>query len=87
MQFCFNKFSILQGIWSRCFPAYDKLRCLLRDEIIGKAQHVQVQLGKYSETLKPRMREKEQAGGALLDLGKHYSFLFSRFSQSVNNIY
>ena len=56
-------------MWSRCFPAYAKARELIEAGAIGEVQHVQASFGEYSPTLVPRIREKELAGGALLDRG------------------
>ena len=62
----------MQGIWSRCFPLYAELRRLIDADVIGKVQHVQVSFGEYSDVLPPRVREKDQAGGAVMDRGGDY---------------
>ena len=73
-----KKLFMMEGIWSRCFPAYNKVRELIREEVIGKAQHVQVTFGEYSDVLPERVRERDQAGGALLDRGL-YPVQFTQF--------
>ncbi|KAM8716642.1 hypothetical protein ACLKA7_003509 [Drosophila subpalustris] len=36
---------LMEGIWSRCLPAYDKLRRELKNSQLGKIQHVECSLG------------------------------------------
>uniref|UniRef100_H2ZJX9 Trans-1,2-dihydrobenzene-1,2-diol dehydrogenase n=1 Tax=Ciona savignyi TaxID=51511 RepID=H2ZJX9_CIOSA len=69
---------LMEAIWSRCFPAYSKLKELIASGVIGEVGHVQVSFGEFSSKLVPRIELKELAGGALLDRGI-YAIQFAQF--------
>ena len=83
-----KKLFMMEGVWSRFFPAYQQVRRLVREEVIGKAQHIQVQFGEYSDEVAPRISEKNLAGGALLDRGLYpvqfIQFIFDEKPAQLN---
>jgi dihydrodiol dehydrogenase / D-xylose 1-dehydrogenase (NADP) len=63
-----KKLFLMEAIWSRCFPAYDKIRELISAGTIGDVLHVLVQFGEEIDKV-DRVSQKELGGGALLDIG------------------
>ncbi len=58
----------LQGMWSRCFPVYHRIRQELAEGVIGQPRVVTASFG-YAGQEKRRVSEKELGGGAVLDVG------------------
>ncbi|XP_062918841.1 trans-1,2-dihydrobenzene-1,2-diol dehydrogenase-like isoform X1 [Mobula hypostoma] len=59
---------LMEGLWSRFFPVYDKIRSLLSRNHVGEVKMVRAEFGTWMlET--PRVVEKELGGGVLLDIG------------------
>ena len=61
---------IMEAFWIRFLPAYDKLRAMLRDSVIGEVKHITSQFGFVAEgARRERKFKSELGGGALLDIG------------------
>jgi len=58
----------MEGFWSRCFPAYYKLREALKAGTIGEPRIVMASMG-FANAHLTRLTEKSLGGGALMDLG------------------
>ncbi|CAG7836531.1 unnamed protein product [Allacma fusca] len=75
-----KKVFLMEGIWSRAFPAYHRLRELLDSQEIGDVVQVIINFGTIL-THKDRCRLKELGGGAMLDIGVYCvqlcSFIFN----------
>ncbi|XP_077171108.1 trans-1,2-dihydrobenzene-1,2-diol dehydrogenase-like [Paroedura picta] len=59
---------LMEGVWSRFFPASEKLRSVLRQGTVGEVMVVHADFGGPQLTI-PRCIEKELGGGGLLDIG------------------
>jgi len=68
----------MEGVWSRCFPAYKKVREILDAGLIGEVKHVGVTFGSHFDFPLPRIERKDMAGGALMDIGI-YTVQFAQF--------
>jgi len=63
---------IMEGMWTRCMPFSHKVCELIKEGRIGKVKLVNCDIGFNpfeSEDLASRLLTKEEAGGALLDIG------------------
>ncbi|XP_065214119.1 trans-1,2-dihydrobenzene-1,2-diol dehydrogenase-like [Planococcus citri] len=58
---------LMEGIWSRCTPIYEKLRQELSSGTIGRVRQVIVNFGAVVNA--ERVRRRISCGGALLDIG------------------
>ena len=58
----------MEAIWSRCFPAYEKLRSLIESDVIGEVMYITAQFGRAFKEVE-RITSKELGGGTILDLG------------------
>lgn len=63
-----KKVFIMEAVWSRFMPVYKKLKELIESGSIGTVRYAQVSFG-YPIMGIERIRNPEQGGGALLDLG------------------
>ncbi|GAB6019433.1 hypothetical protein CHUAL_001014 [Chamberlinius hualienensis] len=63
-----KKLFLMEGIWSRCFPVYQKLQELIADGSLGQIVQVNATFGKPL-THVPRIVEKQLGGGVLFDIG------------------
>ncbi|XP_045845112.1 trans-1,2-dihydrobenzene-1,2-diol dehydrogenase [Meles meles] len=59
---------LMEGIWTRFFPAIEALRSAMSQGALGDLRVARAEIGK-DLTCIPRIIDKAQAGGALLDLG------------------
>ncbi|XP_064650183.1 trans-1,2-dihydrobenzene-1,2-diol dehydrogenase-like [Lineus longissimus] len=59
---------LMEGIWSRFFPIYTKIREEVTNGTIGDAMHVSVKF-MHKIAWKPRMSDKAQGGGCVLNYG------------------
>lgn len=57
-----------QGLWSRFFPAAERIRTLLHQGSIGEVMVLHAEFGSPQLSI-PRCVEKELGGGGLLDIG------------------
>lgn len=61
---------IMEALWIRFLPAYDKLRAMLKEGVIGEVKRITSQFGFIAEgARKERKFKSELGGGALLDIG------------------
>ncbi|XP_066265609.1 trans-1,2-dihydrobenzene-1,2-diol dehydrogenase-like [Branchiostoma lanceolatum] len=67
----------MEGVWSRFFPVYLKAREIMDSGGIGDVKLVTACFG-FPKGDEPRMKERSQAGGSLLDLG-FYPIQFANF--------
>ncbi|KAM3921014.1 trans-1,2-dihydrobenzene-1,2-diol dehydrogenase-like [Leptodactylus fuscus] len=58
----------MEAFWSRFFPAYEEIRSLLHQKVIGEVKVVRAEFGANLLGV-PRAVEKELGGGAILDIG------------------
>ncbi|XP_019935572.1 trans-1,2-dihydrobenzene-1,2-diol dehydrogenase [Paralichthys olivaceus] len=63
-----NNVFLMEGVWTRFFPASVEIRRLLAQEEVGEVRIVRVEFGVPLMHV-PRSVEKELGGGAVLDLG------------------
>ena len=69
---------IMEAFWIRFLPAYDKLRAMLRDGVIGEVNRITSQFGFVAEgARRERKFKSELGGGALLDIGIYNLGFFS----------
>ncbi|KAG7386813.1 hypothetical protein PHYPSEUDO_015210 [Phytophthora pseudosyringae] len=64
-----KKLFLMEGMWTRFFPAVRHVRQLLADKEIGDVHHVHAAFGVQFEADNARMWHNELGGGGLLDLG------------------
>ncbi|KAK5649086.1 hypothetical protein RI129_003978 [Pyrocoelia pectoralis] len=72
-----KKLFLMEALWSRCFPVYDKLRSLIDSNVIGEVKYVTAQFGHAYKDME-RITSKELGGGTILDLGI-YTLQFVQF--------
>eukprot|EP00058_Branchiostoma_floridae_P014460 XP_002599948.1 hypothetical protein BRAFLDRAFT_212150 [Branchiostoma floridae] len=58
----------MEAVWSRFFPAYKKIRDIIDSGAVGEVKVVTACFG-FNVGDVPRLRERSQGGGSLLDLG------------------
>lgn len=68
---------LMEAVWSRCFPAYRKVKELIDQGTIGDVVSVNVSFG-FNLTGKERVTSKELGGGVTLDIGV-YTLQFQQF--------
>lgn len=65
-----NKLFLMEGMWTACMPFLDKIKQLIKDDIIGLPQYVQADFGFAApHDLKSRLFDKALGGGAVMDVG------------------
>lgn len=65
-----NKLFLMEGMWTRCFPIFDKLRSLLKEEVIGKVWLLDVDFGfRAGYNPESRLFDPVKGGGGLMDVG------------------
>ncbi|KAG1700987.1 hypothetical protein DVH05_011232 [Phytophthora capsici] len=64
-----KKLFLMEGMWTRFFPAIRHVRQLLADKEIGDVHHVHAAFGVQFDTDNARMWHNELGGGGLLDIG------------------
>ncbi|KAL3284607.1 hypothetical protein HHI36_018761 [Cryptolaemus montrouzieri] len=72
-----KKVFLMEAIWSRCFPAYQKARELIDNGSIGDIKFVDISFG-FGIQHVDRLTNKQFGGGAILDLGV-YCLQFQQF--------
>ncbi|KUO23053.1 Gfo/Idh/MocA family protein [Streptomyces dysideae] len=61
---------LMEAMWMYCNPLVRRLKALVDDGVIGEVRHVQADFGLAGPfPASHRLRDPEQGGGALLDLG------------------
>ncbi len=65
-----QKLFLMEAMWNRFLPSFDKLRQLLREKVIGNILHLSADFSyQFPFDPKHRLFAPELGGGALLDLG------------------
>ncbi|KAG6615290.1 Dimeric dihydrodiol dehydrogenase [Phytophthora cinnamomi] len=64
-----KKLFLMEGMWTRFFPAIRHVRQLLADKEIGDVHHVHAAFGCQFDADNARMWHNELGGGGLLDIG------------------
>ncbi|GMF50873.1 unnamed protein product [Phytophthora fragariaefolia] len=64
-----KKLFLMEGMWTRFFPAIRHVRQLLADKEIGDVHHVHASFGVQFDADNARMWNNELGGGGLLDIG------------------
>ena len=65
-----NKLFFMEGIWTACMPFLDKIKALIKEDIIGLPQHVQADFGFTApRDLQNRLFNKALGGGSVMDVG------------------
>ncbi len=77
---------ITEAIWTRYMPSCEKLKQLIKSEIIGKISSFSVNLG-YNISDIARIARPELAGGALLDVGVYtVQFASAYFGTEIDKV-
>uniref|UniRef100_UPI00398EA6D6 trans-1,2-dihydrobenzene-1,2-diol dehydrogenase-like n=1 Tax=Pristiophorus japonicus TaxID=55135 RepID=UPI00398EA6D6 len=63
-----NDLFLIEGLWTRFFPASNAIRCLVSQNTVGEIKMVKAEFGTHMMGT-PRLMEKELGGGVLLDIG------------------
>ncbi|KAL1497331.1 hypothetical protein ABEB36_008313 [Hypothenemus hampei] len=63
-----KKLFLMEAIWSRCFPAYKKMKEIIDSQEIGDILFCSVHFGHALQHVE-RLISKDMGGGAILDLG------------------
>ena len=75
---------IMEAFWIRFLPAYDKLRAMLRDGVIGEVKRITSQFGFTVEgDRRERKFKSELGGGALLDIGIYNLGFFHMITEAA----
>ena len=75
---------IMEAFWIRFLPAYDKLRAMLRDGVIGEVKRITSQFGFTVEgARRERKFKSELGGGALLDIGIYNLGFFHMITEAA----
>lgn len=71
-----NKVFFMEGMWTACMPFMDKIRQLIKDDVIGSLQCVSADFGfKAPVNLEGRLYKKVLGGGAMMDVGVYPLYL------------
>jgi len=71
-----NKVFFMEGMWTACMPFMDKIRQLIKDDVIGAIQYVSADFGFNAPVnLEDRLYKKALGGGAMLDVGVYPLYL------------
>lgn len=74
----------MEAFWIRFLPAYDKLRAMLRDGVIGEVKRITSQFGFTVEgARRERKFKSELGGGALLDIGIYNLGFFHMITEAA----
>lgn len=65
-----KKLFLLEGVWSRFFPAYDALEQHISSGGLGEVYHINIQFGVEINDIERNLM-KDLGGGVVLDLGVH----------------
>ncbi len=83
-----KKIYLMEAMWTRFFPAMEKIRSWLKDGRIGKVQLVIADFGYYErENPSHIIFNPDTAGGSLLDVGVYtIAFAFMVFGKKPNRV-
>lgn len=65
-----NKLFLMEGMWTACMPFVDKIKQLIKEDIIGIPQYLQANFGFTAPLdLEGRLFNKSLGGGSVMDVG------------------
>ena len=65
-----NKVFLMEGFWTACMPFMEKIKVLVKEDIIGKPQYVSADFGFAApKDLDGRLYNRALGGGSVLDVG------------------
>lgn len=71
-----KKIFLMEALWTRFLPHYQKLMMLLDEKVTGDVQSVLINFGfKPAEPVPPRLFDPSLAGGTILDIGIYNVFM------------
>ena len=71
-----KKVFLMEAVWTKFLPQYQKLQSILRDGLLGEVKAVQINFGfRPQEPVPARMFDPALAGGSLLDIGIYNVFM------------
>ncbi len=71
-----NKVFFMEGMWTACMPFMDKIRQLIKEDVIGAVQYVSADFGFNAPVnLEGRLYNKTLGGGAMMDVGVYPLYL------------
>lgn len=71
-----NKLFLMEGLWTRFIPSFEKVLELITENTIGEIQWIKADFGfKAKKDLSGRLFNKKLGGGALLDIGIYPIYL------------
>ena len=78
---------LMEGMWTRFFPAIQTLRNIVGEGIIGDLSAIKADLGFFSSKItKSRLFSRQLAGGALLDVGIYCVSFASMFLNKPDKV-
>ena len=71
-----NDVFFMEGMWTACMPFIEKIKSLIKEDIIGKPQYVSADFGFTAPVdLEGRIYNKSLGGGSMMDIGIYPLFL------------
>ena len=71
-----NNVFFMEGMWTACMPFMDKIRQLIKDDVIGTLQYISADFGFNAPVnLEGRLYKKALGGGSMLDVGVYPLYL------------
>lgn len=71
-----SKVFLMEGMWTSCMPFIEKIRSLIKDDIIGQPKYLSADFGfKAPEEMEGRLYNKALGGGSMMDVGIYPLFL------------
>ena len=65
-----NKLFLMEGLWTACMPFMDKIKNLIKEDILGEPRHVHASFGFFAPPDKDsRLFNKALGGGSVMDVG------------------
>jgi predicted dehydrogenase len=82
---------LMEAMWSRCFPAYERIRQIIDSGVLGEVRMLLADFGinPPHDAARRRLFEKDLGGGALLDVGIYpvslSSFVFGQQPATITS--
>ena len=71
-----NKVFLMEAMWTACMPFIEKIKSLIKDDVIGKPKYVAADFGFNTPVdLEGRLYKKSLGGGSMMDVGVYPLFL------------
>lgn len=71
-----NKVFLMEGMWTSCMPFIEKIKLLIKEDVIGDPQYVSADFGFTAPVdLEGRLYKKALGGGSMMDVGIYPLFL------------